>query len=183
MGRDLRTWAALAAAWSAKRRHEETGAVVDLGDIVTSPEAALAASLVAAVTILGLPGDGMADAEAHGKGSGAVVAGATGTARNVPAAPPGGGGPGGGPGLPSRLPSGGGGEVGVRPVGGGAGGGEGHWTQASGGLGGLSDGQRQDAGAAYGEWSASNPEAAARHGLDGYVSYAQAREAQRGGQG
>lgn len=48
MGRDISTWAALAAAWSAKRRRgEETGAV-DLTDMATSPEAAMAAALVSA---------------------------------------------------------------------------------------------------------------------------------------
>lgn len=48
MGRDLSTWAAVAAAWAAKRRREESGAV-DLGDMATSPEAVMAAALVSAV--------------------------------------------------------------------------------------------------------------------------------------
>lgn len=130
--------------------------------------------------LFGLPGDGMADAEAHGRGTGAIVGGATSAANNVPTAPPGDG----GPGPASKLSNGGGGgdePISVRPTGGGAGGGaEAHWTQASGGLDSLSDGQRSAAQAAYGQWSEANPEAAARHGLEGYVSYAQAREAQRG---
>lgn len=51
MGRDLRTWGLIAAAWAARRPKEEASGVVDLTDMATSPEAALAASLVAAATM------------------------------------------------------------------------------------------------------------------------------------
>ena len=132
---------------------------------------------------LGLGASGFGEAESHARSVGGVVATGGGAAQRGPGG--GGGSGGGGSGKPSKVPSGGGGEaIGVRPVGGCAtGGGEAHWTTGSGGLDSLSDGQRAAATAAYGEWAADNPQAAARHGLDGYVSYAQEREAQRGGRG
>lgn len=49
MGRDLRTWGLIAAAWAARRPEEEAPGAVDLTDMATSPEALLAASLVSAV--------------------------------------------------------------------------------------------------------------------------------------
>lgn len=135
---------------------------------------------------VGMHASGFGGAEAGHDAStrGAVVA--TGSAGRA-AGSPGGGGPGGGrgPGLPSRLPSGGGGEVGVRPVGGdtgvpGTGGGAGHWSRASGGLDGLDEGQRSAAAAAHADWQARTGHT---HSLADYVGHAQRQEAQRGGQG
>jgi hypothetical protein len=121
-------------------------------------------------TLLGFPGGGMADAEAHGGGTKAIVAMGGGVAGGAARAA----------GSASKIPSGGGGggAPGLRPVGGG-GAGPGHWTRASGGLEGLTGEQQQAAQSAYGEWAQENPGPASKYGLSEYVDYAQQREAAR----
>jgi hypothetical protein len=57
------------------------------------------------------------------------------------------------------------------------------WMAQSGGLGALDDQHRASAERSYDRWAEEKPRLAAKYGLEDYVSYAQAREAERQAEG